>query len=97
MQAVILRGQAEVGAIIHDELDVRSETRPEFPCLVEYLPGVARFVPILEQRDSGGGEFLGGGEHSGVGKTRSVENRIESRKLKQTQGSSFLSTECNAW
>ena len=54
MQAIETGGQAEVGAVIHDELDVCSQTPPEFSCLVEHSPGVAAFVAILEQRDSGG-------------------------------------------
>src|ERR1019366_10803652 len=82
MKAVILRSQAEVGAVVHDELDARSEPRPKFTRLLEHLPGVPRLVAVLQQGAAGSSEFLGGGEHSGnVGKTRSVENRVESWKL----------------
>ena len=37
---------------------------------------------VVSEVGGGGGEFFGGREHSGsVGKTRSVENRVESREL----------------
>src|ERR1019366_10734154 len=54
----------------------------EFTGLVEHLPGVARLVAVLQQGAAGGSEFLGRSEHyPGVWETRSVENRVESRKL----------------
>jgi hypothetical protein len=82
MQSVEASGKAEVGAVVHDELDACSEARSEFSCLLEHLPGVAAFVAMLEQRDSSGGEFPGSGKHfANIGETRSVENGVESRKL----------------
>ena len=63
MEAVEASGEAEVGAVVHDELDTSSEARPEFTCLVEHLPGVTRLVAVLQQRATGGCEFLGGGDH----------------------------------
>src|ERR1022692_2564037 len=79
MQPVKASRQAEVGAIVHDELDACSETRPKFASLVEHSPSVSRLVAILEQRNTCGSKFLRGRKHSGsVGETCNVENRIES-------------------
>jgi hypothetical protein len=81
MQAVETGGQAEVGAVVHDELDAWSEARPKFTRLVEHLPGVARFVAVLEQGAASGSEFFRGGEQSGVlTETGGIDDGIEARK-----------------
>jgi hypothetical protein len=77
MEAVEASRQAQVGAVVHDELDAWSEPRPEFASLGEHLPGVARLVAVLEQCAAGGREFFGGGEHGiDVWETTSVENGV---------------------
>jgi hypothetical protein len=77
MEAVEASRHAEVGAIVHDELDTSSEARSEFTRFVEHLPGVAGFVAVLQQSAAGSGELSGGGEHgSSVWETAGVENRV---------------------
>src|ERR1039458_8719627 len=73
MQAVVLRGNKNVGAVVDDELERRSQPRSEFTRRAEHAPGVARLVAVLQQGHAGSGEFLGGGKHSGcVGETRGL-------------------------
>src|ERR1700674_434118 len=81
MQAMEISSYAKVGAVVHDERDVCSQTRPEFTGLFEHLSAAAGLVAVLEQRAAGSREFLGSGKHFGsVGETRYVENRVEPRK-----------------
>lgn len=81
MQPIEARGQAEVGAVVHDQLDVRSgdrsQARFEFTRVVEHLTAVAGFVAVLQQGAAGGGEFFGGGKHGiGVRETVGVEDGV---------------------
>src|ERR1035441_10522249 len=82
MKTVESSGQAEVGAVVHDELDARSQPRPEFTSLLEHAPGVSRLVAVLQQCAARGGEFIGRSKHRpGVWKQRGVENRVQPGKL----------------
>ncbi len=87
MQPIEACGQAEVGAVVHDELDACTHPRSEFTGLIEHLSAAAGLVAVLEQRAAGSREFLGSGKHFGsVGETRYVENRVEPRKKHCTSG-----------
>src|SRR6202051_2596142 len=85
VQAVKPGGEAEGGAGVDDELDVCPQTRPEFARLGELLPGVARLVAILEQRNPGGSEFFRRRKHfGGISETPSIKNWIKPRNYQHS-------------
>jgi len=81
VQAVEIGGQADIGAVIHDELDACAEARSQFASVAEHLASIVGLVAILQQGAAGGGKFLGRAEQfASVGKAGSVKNRIQAWK-----------------
>src|ERR1051326_1794786 len=68
----------KVRPVVHDEFDRVSKAAFEFAGVIQHLAGVAGFVAILQKRDAGGGEGLGG-EKEGLrlGVKGGIENRIK--------------------
>ena len=81
MEAIEIRGEAEVGAVIHDELDAAAYASLQFPRVVEHFAGVDGFVAVLEECDASRRKFICG-RKQGVDfrKTAGVENGVKARK-----------------
>ena len=59
MHTLVTGGDADVGAIVHDEGDVIAEDSAQFAGMAEHLAGVAYFVAILQQGHASGHEVTG--------------------------------------
>jgi len=72
---------AKVSAVVHDQLDTRTQPHSEFTRLIEHLPGTSPLVAILDQSASGGDERLRRQlQITRVRKTAAVKDWIQTRR-----------------
>jgi hypothetical protein len=81
VDAVEFGGEAEVGAVVHDELCGGSDCVFQFLRLVEDLARVIVLIAVLQEGHAAGDQFFSGGAQSYcVGKKRGVKNGVETWK-----------------
>ena len=59
MNAVEACGEAEIGAVIHEEGSIWTEDAPQLSCMREHVPGTHILGAVLKESDARGSEFEG--------------------------------------
>ena len=60
VDSVEARSQAQISPVVHDQFDGSGEATFQLPGLFQHLAGIARFIPVLQERDSTCDQFAGG-------------------------------------
>src|SRR5581483_7789839 len=78
VDSVEFGGEAEVGAVVHDQCGFRADLRFEFAGMSKHSPRVIGFVAILDQGDSAIDQRMSSAKKLlRRGKARSVKNGVE--------------------